>query len=182
MSGLDLQLETDRLLLRPIRPEDFEGWVTLMGDPESARFIGGQQVRAQAWRTFMTMAGAWAMQGVSMFSVLEKSSGNWIGRVGPWQPEGWPGTEIAWGLTRAAWGHGYATEAAAAAADWAFTRLGWSEMIHVIDPANLASQKVAQRLGSGCRGPGRLPPPLQDFPIEVWGQTREQWRQHRRHA
>ena len=182
MSGQDMRIETDRLLLRSIRPEDFEGWVTLMGDPESARFIGGQQVRSQVWRTFMTMAGAWAMQGVSMFSVIEKSSGNRIGRVGPWQPEGWPGTEIAWGLTRAAWGRGYATEAAAVAADWAFAQLGWSEMIHVIDPANLASQKVAQRLGSSCRGPGQLPPPLQDLPIEVWGQTREQWRQRRLHA
>ncbi len=175
----NIRLETERLILRPTRPEDFEGWVTLMGNPESARFIGGVQPRAHAWRTFVTMAGVWAMQGFGMFSVLEKSSGRWIGRIGPWQPEGWPGTEIAWSLIRDAWGHGYASEAASAAADWAFAELGWSEMIHVIDPSNLASQKLAQRLGSTLRGPGQLPPPLQDFPIEIWGQSRDAW-EHRR--
>jgi hypothetical protein len=38
------------------------------------------------------MAGAWAMQGFAMLSVIEKATGRWVGRAGPWQPEGWPGT------------------------------------------------------------------------------------------
>ena len=122
------------------------------------------------------MAGAWSIQGFGMFSVIEKSSQRWIGRLGPWQPEGWPGTEVGWGLLRDAWGQGYASEGSAAAIDWAFDHLGWTEVIHTIAPDNVASQNVARRLGSGLIGPGRLPEPYQDFPVEIWGQTRAQWR------
>jgi RimJ/RimL family protein N-acetyltransferase len=168
-------LETPRLLLRPPVAEDFEGWAAMMAD-EASRFIGGPQPRAVAWRGFMSVAGAWAMSGHGMFSVIEKGSGRWIGRVGPWVPEGWPGTEVGWGLTKDAYGQGYATEAAVATIDWAFDALGWTDVIHCIDPANVASQRVAERLGSTNRGPGKLPPPFDDQPIDLWGQTRDAWR------
>jgi len=174
-----LRIETERLILRPTRAEDFDGWAALMADPESARHIGGQQPRAVAWRGFLSMAGAWAIQGYGMFSVIEKSSGRWIGRLGPWQPDGWPGTEVAWGLLRDAWGKGYAPEGAAAAIDWAFEHLGWAEVIHTIAPDNVASQSVARKLGSSLRGPGQLPEPFTDVAIDLWGQTRAQWRERR---
>lgn len=172
-------LETERLILRPTAAEDFEGWAALMGDADNSRYIGGPQPRPVAWRGFLGMAGAWAIQGYAMFSVIEKASGRWIGRLGPWQPEGWPGTEVAWGLLREAWGKGYATEGAAAAIDWAFDHLGWTEVIHTIAPDNLASQQVARKLGSALLGPGRLPEPFQDHSIEIWGQRREAWRSRR---
>lgn len=121
------------------------------------------------------MVGSWTLLGYGMFSVIERSSGRWVGRVGPWQPEGWPGTEIGWGLSRAALGRGYATEAAAAAMDWAVDTLGWSDLIHCIDPANEASKRVATRLGSSFRSLGVLPAPYDKTPVEVWGQTREAW-------
>jgi RimJ/RimL family protein N-acetyltransferase len=143
---------------------------------EASKFIGGPQARSAAWRGFVSVAGAWTIQGYSMFSVIEKATGRWIGRVGPWVPEGWPGTEVGWGLMKDAYGQGYATEAATAAIDWAFDTLGWSDVIHCIDPENTASQKVAQRLGSSNRGPGRLPAPLEAYPVDIWGQTRDQWR------
>jgi RimJ/RimL family protein N-acetyltransferase len=54
--------------------------------------------------------------------------------------------------------------------------LGWTEVIHVIDPQNLASQKVAERLGSRNLRPGRMPPPFEASEIDVWGQSREEWR------
>lgn len=122
------------------------------------------------------------IQGFSMFSVIEKASGQWIGRLGPWYPDGWPGTEVGWGLTRSAWGKGYAQEGSIAAIDWAFDQLCWSEVIHSIHPDNHASQALAKRLGSTLRGPGTLPAPFEDAPIEIWGQTREQWRQRRAQA
>ncbi len=128
----------------------------------------------------MTMAGGWAMDGFSMFSVIEKASGRWAGRLGPWSPAEWPGTEVGWGLVPWAWGKGYATEGSTAAMDWAFDHLGWTDIIHTIDPANVASRAVARRLGSSNRGPGRLPPPYESAGIEIWGQTREQWRARRR--
>jgi RimJ/RimL family protein N-acetyltransferase len=179
-SWVDLRIETARLLLRPPRAEDFDGWAANMADAESARYICGQQPRAVAWRGFLTMVGAWSIQGYGMFSLIEKASGRWIGRLGPWQPEGWPGPEVGWGLAREAWGRGYALEGATAAMDWAFDRLGWTDVIHSIDRDNTASQALAVRLGSRNRGPGRLPEPFQDVPIEIWGQTREEWRRRRR--
>jgi RimJ/RimL family protein N-acetyltransferase len=172
-------LETERLILRPTRPEDFEPWAAFMADEPSARFIGGVQPKAAAWRGFMSVAGAWSMMGYAMFSVVEKSSGRWVGRLGPWKPEGWPGTEVGWGVIRDCWGMGYATEGATAAIDWAFDTLGWTEVIHCIDPANFASQNVAKRLGSAVLRRQRLPPPFDDTDVDVWGQSREAWRARR---
>lgn len=173
-------LETDRLILRLPQAQDFDDYAELVGDEETARYIGGHMPRAAAWRKFLQMPGAWALQGFAMFSVIEKSSGRWIGQAGPWYPEGWPGTEVGWSFKRSSWGQGYATEAAIAAIDWAFDHLGWDEVIHSIDPDNRASQMLAQRLGSRNRGPGRLPAPFEDSPIDVWAQTREQWRARRK--
>ena len=178
----DIIIETDRLILRPPRVEDFDAYASKMADPEGTRFIGGPQVRAVAWRSFLTSAGAWMIQGFSMFSVIERASGRWIGRLGPWHPEGWPGTEVGWGLAREAQGKGYAYEGSVAAIDWAFANLEWTEVIHSIHPDNRSSQLLAQRLGSSLQGLGKLPAPFEDSPIEIWGQTREQWLQRRRPA
>ena len=122
-------------------------------------------------------AGSWAIKGFGMFSVIEKSTGEWVGRIGPWQPEEWPGTEVGWGLHPAHWGKGYAVEAAEAAIDWAFDALGWTEVIHCIDAGNLGSQKVAQRLGSGILRTNvmAMPAPYHELPIDIWGQSRAQW-------
>lgn len=169
-------METERLVLRPPRAEDFDAWAAQMADTQTARFLGGAQSRPVAWRGFLTMAGAWAIQGFGMFSVIEKASGNWIGRLGPWHPEGWPGTEVGWSLCRDAWGKGYATEGASAAMDYVFDVLGWDKVIHSIDPDNLASQNVARRLGSRNLGTSRLPPPHDDMVVDVWGQTCAEWR------
>jgi len=168
-------LETARLILRPTAEEDLDGWADMMADEEAARFIGGQMGRAQSWRGLASMAGSWAIRGYAMFSLKEKPSGQWVGRIGPWQPEEWPGTEVGWGLHPRAWGKGYAIEAASAAIDWAFANLGWTEVIHCIDPGNVNSQKVALKLGSASLGDGRLPPPFHELPIDIWGQSREAW-------
>ncbi len=169
-------LETDRLILRPTALEDFPRWAELMVDPLATRYIGGAQTPSMAWRSLMAMAGAWTLTGVSMFSLVDKRNGQWLGRCGPWQPEGWPGTEVGWSLHPDAQGFGYATEAARAAIDYAFDVLAWTDVIHCIDPKNTASQKVAERLGSRNRGPGRMPPPHEHAPCDLWGQTRAQWR------
>ncbi len=177
-----LHLETIRLYLRPPRAEDFEPWAALVADTAATEFLGGPQPRATAWRGFMAMAGAWSLQGFAMFSVVEKSTGRWVGRVGPWHPDGWPGTEVGWSIVHDCWGRGYATEAAAATVEWAFDALGWDDVIHVIDPRNAASQAVARKLGARNRGPGRLPPPFETAPVDIWGQTRTEWRARSRPA
>ena len=172
-------LTTDRLILRPTALEDFEPWAAMMADPENSGFIGGPQPRQLAWRGMMTMAGSWATLGYGMFSLIERDTGRWVGRIGAWTPDGWPGNEVGWAVAREAWGKGYATEAAVASMDWVVDHLGWTDIIHSITPANTASQEVARRLGSVNRGPGALPPPYDDLPMDIWGQTADQWRARR---
>lgn len=173
-------IETERLLLRPPQAEDFEGFCELMAHEETAQFIGGVQPRAAVWRTLCTMAGAWTIRGFSMFSVIEKSSGAWIGRLGPWQPEGWPGTEVGWGLLGSAQGKGYAMEGASAAMDYAVDILGWTGIIHCIDAKNAPSIRLAERLGSRRLREGVVaPPPIKDVVWDVYGQSADEWRARR---
>ena len=172
-------LETERLLLRVQQAGDFERYAEMLAHPSSLH-IGGPLLRHEAWRRFLQMPGAWMVQGFAMFSVVEKSSGRWMGQAGPWCPDGWPGTEVGYSFHMDARGKGYATEACAAAMDYAFDTLGWDEVIHSISPENTASQTVAQRQGSRNRGPGKLPPPLDVHAIEIWAQPRAEWAENRK--
>ena len=175
----NLRLETPRLILRPPQIEDFDAWAKFLADDEATKYIGGPQPRSMGWRTFMGMCGCWYMTGIAMFSVLEKSTGSWVGRLGPWYPEGWPDREVGWGIAREHWGKGYASEGAAAAMDYAFDVLGWNSVIHCIDEANLASQGVAKKLRSTYLRRVQMPAPYDHMAVDAWGQTREQWRKNR---
>ncbi|WP_369981130.1 GNAT family N-acetyltransferase [Xanthomonas bundabergensis] len=179
MSIFDLRLETERLLLRPPSAADFEDFTRFTADAEAMRHLGGVQSPPVAWRSLAALVGSWQLQGFSMFSVIEKRSGQWIGRVGPWQPHGWPGTEVGWAIARPHWGQGYAPEAARAAMEWAFAQLGWTEVIHTIAADNANSKAVAAKLGSRYLRQDRLPEPLQAHEVEVWGQSRADWQAQR---
>jgi RimJ/RimL family protein N-acetyltransferase len=179
MSLDSLRLETARLVLRVPRLDDLDPMTVMMSDAETARFIGGVMPKSVNWRVLMSLIGSWHAHGFAMFSVIEKSTNRYVGRLGPWQPEGWPGTEIGWTISRDCWGRGYATEGAIAATDWAVDTLGWTDIIHSIAPENTASQQVARKLGSRNRGAGKLPAPLQDSVIDIWGQTADEWRVRR---
>lgn len=170
------RLETPRLILRAIDVErDFEPWAAMMADAETARFIGGVQERAAAWRGMCTIVGHWQVRGYGFFAVEEKATGAFVGRIGPWYPEGWPAREVGWTIRREFWGKGYAREAATATIDWAFDHLGWESVIHTIDPANAPSIALATRLGSPKIGHiDRLPP--FDFAADIYGQSAAAWR------
>lgn len=178
MSIFDLRLETERLLLRPPCAEDFDAFAAFCADPLPMQHLGGVQAPSVAWRSLATMAGSWHLLGYSMFSVIEKDSGRWVGRAGPWQPHGWPGPEVGWSIVPDRWGRGYAPEAARAAIDWAFDVLGWDQVIHTIAPDNRNSQAVARKLGARVLRHARLPPP-HEVDVQVWGQPREAWKAHR---
>lgn len=175
MALSDICIETDRLILRVPQIKDFDRFAQMLADEGAARYIGGTAPRAAAWRRFLQMPGAWLLQGFGMFSVLEKSSGLWMGQIGPWRPDGWPGNEIGYAFHPEAWGRGYALESGLASIDWAFAQLGWDNIIHCIDPANAASQRLAQRFGSRMIGPVQMPEPYQALPTEMWGQSRADW-------
>lgn len=178
-SRLDTIIETPRLILKVPSLKEFEPWCTYMADEESAQFIGHAQQPSTVWRNICTMIGAWQAEGFAMFSVFEKATGRWVGRLGPWEPYGWPGHEIGWGVIPAVQGKGYALEGAIAAMDFAVDVLGWTDIIHSINPANVNSQKLAMRLGSVNRGPGKLPAPLENETVDLWGQTSDEWRTRR---
>ncbi len=171
-----ITIKTPRLILRQPTREDFEPYAELIADEKVARFIGGVQSRPAAWRSFMAHAGAWALEGFAMFSVLDRKTGQWLGRVGPWHPEGWPGNEIGWSLIRSAWGKGLAFEAANATIAWSIHELGWTDIVHSIDLANIASQKLAKRLGSVNTGPMKLPPPYEHVRNELWRLDIDRWK------
>ncbi len=171
-------LDTPRLLLRPPVREDFEGWVLMAADPVTMATLGGVQPRSVAWRAFVQMAGSWSLYGYGMFSVIERATGRWIGRVGPWRPDGWPGNEVGWGLISDRHGHGYATEAATAAIDWVVDVLQWPEFIHCIDPSNERSIALARRLGSACLRQADLPAPHVQQ-VDIYGQSAADWRRRR---
>lgn len=176
MPAPEPRLATARLILRVPCVEDFEAWARSEADPEVMRYLGGPAPRVNAWKRLLGVIGSWHAQGFGPFSVIRAADGRWVGRIGPLRHADWPGNEIGWTLDRAAWGQGYAIEAAEAATAWAFDALGWDAVIHCIDPENVPSQVVARKLGATNRGPGRLPPPYDVRRVDIWGQSRAQWR------
>jgi RimJ/RimL family protein N-acetyltransferase len=168
-----LTLETERLTLRMFRESDTEAYAEMLADPEVMRYIGdGQPLsRPFAWRNLALIVGHWQLRGYGLWAAEERASGQLVGRVGCWQPEGWPGFEVGWLLRRASWGRGYATEGARAALDFAFTRLGRPEVISLIQPDNAASIRVAERIGERLDGPVEL----MGRTALVYRITRPQW-------
>jgi RimJ/RimL family protein N-acetyltransferase len=171
----DPVIETERLKLRQWRSADVVPNTAMLADPASGRFItaDGKPVTDAfvGWRNAAIMAGHWALHGIGMFAVEEKSSGKYAGRVGPWLPPNWPGFEVGWGIAREFRGKGYAAEAARAAIDWSFATFELDEIIHCIDQENTASQAVARRLGAEK---GREID-LFGHAADVWVTSRENW-------
>ncbi|ENZ81448.1 MULTISPECIES: GNAT family N-acetyltransferase [Caulobacter] len=166
---MTIELRTARLRLRPPVEGDLDGWAAFDADPQAMRFFGGPKSRDIAWDGLALAAGMWALRGCGLFSVFEAESGRWVGRVGPWVPEGPERAEVGWAILPVFWGRGYATEAAAAAVDWTFAHLGWTEARHRIDPGNSASIAVAQRIGSRWMRTETSP---DGQAVEIYGQLR----------
>jgi RimJ/RimL family protein N-acetyltransferase len=101
--------------------------------------------------------------------------GELIGRIGLFQPEGWPGMEVGWTLGRPYWGKGYASEAARASLDYGFKNYPVPKLISLINVDNQASQRLATRIGE-TKGPRiQMPLQTQNYLVDVWEITREQW-------
>lgn len=143
-----ISLDTKRLLLRPFVEADLDDYAAMCADREVMQFLGGRPwTRMETWRHIATMLGHWQLRGFGLWAVEERSSGSFVGRIGFINPEGWPGFELGWALTRSAWGRGYATEGASRCLQHAFSDLGRDHVISLIHPANHRSRAVAERLG-----------------------------------
>lgn len=143
-----VELETQRLLLRQWKAQDFESYAAQYADEEAARFIGGSCNREQAWRRMATVVGHWTLRGYGIWAVEEKHTGQFVGGVGLWFPEGWPELEVGYWLVHAMQGKGYATEAALKARQYAYDVLGADTLVSYIHPDNEPSKRVAERLGA----------------------------------
>lgn len=150
MPVMPRELATDRLMLRQFRDDDLDAFATIQSDPVVARHIGDGAAtdRATSWRLIAIFLGHWQLRGHGQYAVEERSTGDFVGRVGLWRPEGWPGLEIGWLITRDRWRRGYATEAARAVTAEAFRTLPIERLISLIRPANSASIRVAAKLGA----------------------------------
>jgi RimJ/RimL family protein N-acetyltransferase len=140
-------LATERLTLRAQRPGDFDAYAAFYGS-ERSWGMGGPIDRPAAWRMFAAELGHWVMRGYGFWIVDVTATGETVGQVGFWHPEGWTEVEIGWAMFEGSEGKGYAFEAAHAARSYAYGELGWGPLTSVILPGNTRSEALAARLGA----------------------------------
>lgn len=148
--GTFARLETERLIMRLPEAADVAVLEEMHTDPEVMRYlivIGKAAGIQAAWRTVALLVGHWHLVGYGPWVVLEKGTGQVVGRVGLWNPPGWPGLEVNWMIRRSCWGRGFATEAASAAVQYGFETVGADHLISVIRPDNARALRVAAKIG-----------------------------------
>jgi RimJ/RimL family protein N-acetyltransferase len=161
-------IETSRLRLRELEPDDLGFVAEMLAHPEVAFHYARTFSREDAAAWLDRQRSRYATDGHGLWLVLDRAGGRPVGQVGLLMQEvqGRVRPEVGWLLHRPFWGRGYATEAAAAVRDAAFTRWRYPEVISLIRPANLPSRRVAERIGS-------TPGPTVEFrglPHVVYGQ------------
>jgi RimJ/RimL family protein N-acetyltransferase len=142
--------ETSRLLLRLPQGADAQPLLDIHEHPEVIKHVVSNSPRrgiTGAWSSVAIMIGHWQLRGYGQWTVIEKATGCVIGRVGLWNPEGWPGLELGWVIRHSRWGNGFATEAAQASLAWAWQHVDTDHIISIIDRHNLASIRVAEKIG-----------------------------------
>ena len=120
-----------------------------------------------ARRNTTALLDHWASRGYGLWTVVEKSSGKVIGCLGLQQWKDWPGVELAWVIHRSRWGHGFATEAALAALEWAWTTTTIDHIVSIINADDVRSMRVATKAGEQFERVGV--DPLNGEPIHVYG-------------
>lgn len=155
-------IETERLRLRLPRPDDVDAYARAFADPETMRYLGdgSTATREQVERGIGFWLDRWEVNGIGLFSVESRETGQLVGRVGflvwdttTWETSSFPeageraGVELGWTIFRDHWGHGYATEAAVALRDWGVAERGLTRLISLIRPGNDRSVRVAEKIG-----------------------------------
>lgn len=140
-------LTTQRLVLRMPVLADFPAFAEFWASPR-AQYMGGPCDRAAAWFWFSSDIAMWHLFGHGALMIDVRLTGETVGQVGINAGPLYPETELGWLLYAGHEGHGYATEAATALRDWAFAALPLASLVSYIYPDNIASAKVAERLGA----------------------------------
>lgn len=153
MTGIPT-LETERMFLRPHRLEDFEDYTDFWGDPTVTRFIGGVPMsRESSWGRMLRVRGMWQLMGFGFLAIEEKATGRFLGETGfqdmrrEFRPSIEGTLETGWALIPSVHGRGYATEAVGAMMKWGDAHFPGRHMTCIISPENVASLRVAEKLG-----------------------------------
>jgi RimJ/RimL family protein N-acetyltransferase len=146
---VDVVLETPRLRLREMQPDDLDFVAAMLADPEVMRYYPQLYSRADAQAWLDRQRRRYAEDGHGLWLVLDKSTGEPVGQVGlaMQEVEGTRRPEVGWLLHRPFWGKGYATESGMAVRDAAFQRWRYPALISLIRPVNEPSRRVAERVG-----------------------------------
>jgi RimJ/RimL family protein N-acetyltransferase len=163
---LPLVITTDRLLLRPLAEADVDAMTRIYAAPAVHRFLGGKpSTRPEVWRQVALSCGHRELRGYTMLAVVDRSTGELLGRSGPWFPDGWPQLEVGWVVAAEHQGKGIATEAGRASLRWCFDVLRAEWVCSLIRAGNEPSRRVAASLG------GRIESVIEEFfgePADVW--------------
>jgi RimJ/RimL family protein N-acetyltransferase len=158
-------LRTPRLLLRAFRASDWDAFAAMEGRDEVQRYRGGKPLtREQAWDSMQILLGQWLLRGYGRFALERLADGRFIGFAGVLHPVDWPEPELAYSIDQPYWGQGLATEAAIVARDWAFATGRFPRLVSYIMAGNVASQRVAAKLGA-----------VRDGPVALRGAMAERW-------
>ena len=174
-------LITQRLVLRPWRPEDLDPYVAICADTRVMRFLGDGMTKpkGQVLGRVALIAPAWENDGIGPLAVVEQATSKLIGLCGlsvaSYIPNVEPSIEIGYRLAHDAWGKGLATEAARAAIDWGFSNQTLDQVVALVPPANRAAQRVADKLGMESTGKIRLGPATKPITLVVNRVSRARW-------
>lgn len=151
---MPVSLESTRILLRPWKDDDYAPFASMNLDPEVMRFQGGPMSRAASDAMADYFRSDLEGRGWGFWAIEHAREGRFMGYTGILNTADLPAplpippcVEIGWRLDREFWGHGYVTEAAVRALDFAFAELGAPEVFAYVTPENMRSRAVAERLG-----------------------------------
>ena len=147
-------LETDRLLLRHWRKEDFRPWLAIQRQPAVHRHFGPEPITAEdCWRRLAGSVGNWQLNGFGGWAVEAKDAGKLVGSIGfftAWRdmdPEFGESPEMGWVMATETHGQGLAFEGCRAVLGWAEDNLEPTPIWAIINPDNEPSLKLADKLG-----------------------------------
>lgn len=139
-------LETRRLSLRGPDPQDYPNFKATFASYRS-RFMGGPLNPYETWMLYAAEIGHWEIRGFGMWMIHDKVTDETYGMAGGWQPAKWPEREIAWIIWPDKAGHGFALEATHACRGYFYAQ-GWDGAVSYLDPMDLNSIRLAERLGA----------------------------------
>ncbi len=142
-------LETERLLLRELTPDDFDALFAIFGDAETMLYYPQAYSQAMLEAVMQRQFASYAANGYGLWAIILKSENKFIGDCGllHQEVEGVLELEVGYHVNRQYWGQGFAPEAAKACFDYGFQTLGRQRLISMIRPENLPSRRVAEKNG-----------------------------------